>query len=395
MKKVFILFISILFYTISFAQKKETFDIATFKVPNGWKKEIKAGLVNYTITNEAKKTFCSIGVYASDASSGLIEQEFSKYWNELVAVPFAVKELPIKDTATDADGREVRTGAGTFIKGSLSGMALLTTYVGFGRTTNVLAMSNNQSYYKDIGDFLNSLSIAIVLQPVSKSSVVVKPNVSIQILSTPSNNLEGVWMALHSKKLYMDKETAGNLKWISFFKNGRVAKVLPDDGMEEFNKNDKNNGYYSITNNKASLQWFKDVAPSDIKFWASDKIEFQEQYTNDIYYKCKVINNARLDGTWTSYNNINDPDLNDASKNRSMIAFKKDGSFIDCGIFAEDIFNAVPAGNGSYQINNFTLTLNYNTGVVKKTGFTGSFNLDVTSNSLLIYIHRLAFHKKN
>lgn len=78
-----------------------------------------------------------------------------------------------------------------------------------------------------------------------------------------------------------------------------------------------------------------------------------------------------------------------------MITLKQDGSFIDYGMFADDYSAPVPAGSGTYDISNFTLTLHYTNGTVKQTAFTGSLGLDVKTNNSMIYIHRLAFLKRN
>ena len=150
-----------------------------------------------------------------------------------------------------------------------------------------------------------------------------------------------------------------------------------------------------ILSKNKNEQWFKDVAPFAITFKTKDQIQFQEPYSSDTYFRCKPVDGIRLNGTWTSYNNINDPELDDNSKNRSMITLKQDGSFIDYGMFADDYSAPVPAGSGTYDISNFTLTLHYTNGTVKQTAFTGSLGLDVKTNNSMIYIHRLAFLKRN
>jgi hypothetical protein len=157
--------IALLWSIITHAQKTETFDVATYKIPAGWKKSTKEGMVSYSTSNEAKRNYCAINIYASTLSNGTTEEEFNKAWNDLAAIPFAIKDAPQKDTASDDQGREVITGAGSFVKGSLTGVAMLATYVGFGRTTCVLTLTNDKSYYKTIEDFLGALTLAKTAPP--------------------------------------------------------------------------------------------------------------------------------------------------------------------------------------------------------------------------------------
>lgn len=379
-----------------FAQT-ETFDIATYKIPKGWVKSAKAGVVTYSTSNESKGIFCIFNVYASAASKGTVKEEFESDWKELAASRFNIKTAPETDTISDDDGREVIVGSAGFERGSLSGAALLYTFVGFGRTTDILFLTNNKIYQKDIEDFLATLKLNKTFKPSTNAAAAPKaaaPQTAAATISKPSNNLEGVWMALHLRKMYLDKEPAGSLKWITFFPNGRVINAIPDEGMNNYNSNDPNMGYYQTSGGKASLQWFKEVDPSPITFINQNQITFEELYSSDTYFRCAPVNGLKLQGTWTSYENVNDPDLNDNSKNRSMIAFNKDGSFTDYGVFTRDIFSPVPAGNGTYEISNYTLTLLYNNGTKYQTAFTGSLSLNPATNNQMISIHRLAFTKR-
>ncbi len=405
MKKNLCFFVAFLYAFISFAQKA-TFDIASYNVPKGWKQETKNAYISYTITNNAKNSYCIISIYASTISKGTAAVEFENDWKELAATPFSITEEPEINTATDDDGREVLSGTQNFSYNKGTSVAMLNTFVGFGRTTSVLALTNDNSYVSTIMGFLKTLSLKKSAPPVATlpkknpANTTTANNNSTSISnntassSKPSNNLEGVWMALHSKILFIDKEAAGNPKWITFFSNGRVTRGVPDNGMNNYDTNDPNVGYYQTSNGKATLQWFKDVAPFPIEFINKSQITFEEPVSSDTYFHCVPVNGLKLQGTWTSFDNIHDPELDDNSKNRSMIAFAKDGSFTDYGVFVRDIFRPTPAGSGTYDMSNFALTLHYSTGTTYQTAFTGSLSLNPATNNQLIYIHRLAFHKR-
>jgi len=70
-----------IFFTLSvanlFAQKKETFDLATYSVPAGWKETSRtSSAVSYAVTNNQQGTYCQIGVYASTTSKGNVQADF-------------------------------------------------------------------------------------------------------------------------------------------------------------------------------------------------------------------------------------------------------------------------------------------------------------------------------
>ena len=80
-------------------------------------------------------------------------------------------------------------------------------------------------------------------------------------------------MAIHLKKSYYDKVPSGTVKWITFFDNGRVAKLLPYDGMDKYNKK-------SIVD---SLLLFKEDEINYLEI--ADKIK---EYSNQNDYNIKL-----------------------------------------------------------------------------------------------------------
>ncbi|MEP7149978.1 MAG: hypothetical protein ABI857_13955 [Acidobacteriota bacterium] len=55
---------------VSIAQSTETFDIATFKPPLGWKKEVKEKVVQLSIEDGGADTYCLITLFKSIPSTG-------------------------------------------------------------------------------------------------------------------------------------------------------------------------------------------------------------------------------------------------------------------------------------------------------------------------------------
>ena len=183
---------------------------------------------------------------------------------------------------------------------------------------------------------------------------------------------------------------------IVFFKNGRIKNAVPDD-PNTYNYNASDLGYYQISSSNAKLKWFSDGPWVNILFKNNNQIEI----SSETYYRCKPVDGLKLDGTWTSYANPNDPSLDDGNGAKPMIQFSKNGSFTDYGIFERILDQAVfdrpptPAGSGTYSINNFSLTLNYSNGIVRKISLTGLLGTDLFTSNKSIYLQRLRFSKRD
>ncbi len=157
MKKA-ILSTALLFAGISLVAQTETFDIATFTQPGGWKRDVKPSVVNFTKVDNLKNTYCIIGVYTSVASTGNVWSDFKNEWNELVIKPFSASANPPIDTATFRDGRKILTGVSKFNNQGNDNIVLLTSFSGYGRVISVVALMNSNEYQTDLKSFLEGLS---------------------------------------------------------------------------------------------------------------------------------------------------------------------------------------------------------------------------------------------
>lgn len=400
MKNNFII-ITALLCCITSCAKSETFDITTYKSPAGWEKETKNGMVSLSTSDEAKGNYCIISIYASTPSSGTSEEEFVKAWQDLVVTPFQVQDEPQIEKATD-DGREAIAGTAAFQTSSGTSVVMLTTIVGYGRTVNIITMSNGDAYQKEIEDFLGSLTFKKTAPAVNTKTTTAntkQTTTNTGSIFHNSNHLEGVWMTIHLQSMYYDVNSSGDPQWITFFDNGRVYENLPDD-MYTFDKNSNSLGTYQFSNGNGSLKWFPQSPATAIIAKDANDILVRLGSGDDNYHRCKSVDGLRLQGSWTSYANPNDPFLDDHSIAKPMITLNKDGSFIDYGIFTlldVAVFpkpNTQP-GNGTYSIDNFMLTLNYSNGTIRQVSFTGLLSSDVSSNNNSIYLHRTKFNKRN
>ena len=173
------------------AQDKETFDATTYTPPKGWKKETKNNLVMYTSTNKKDTSWCQIGVYRSTVTKGTAEKDFDESWKELAASPYNITETPGSDSAIEADGWKIKSGAGKFIFNNAGAMALLTTFTGYGKSVSILAVTNKQRYVEAIQALLGSLELNKTETTTNSNMGMTSDNTTTPVVSANNMSTDG------------------------------------------------------------------------------------------------------------------------------------------------------------------------------------------------------------
>ncbi|MDB5277910.1 MAG: hypothetical protein JWR61_2865 [Ferruginibacter sp.] len=220
------------------AQLKETFDATTYTVPKGWKKEAKDNLVIYTTTNKKDTSWCQIGIYRSTESKGAIETDFNDSWTELAALPYKIEEAPQGDSAVEADGWKIKSGAGKFVFNKAPAMALLTTFTGYGKSIAIMAVTNKQRYTNDIAALLGSIELnKTELQKVpadvapdnstaNRSSVPANTNANVGGYAFTTTNFDDGWTSTVQSDWV--EVTKGNIKVLLHYpKEGTIFPADP------------------------------------------------------------------------------------------------------------------------------------------------------------------------
>jgi hypothetical protein len=155
------------------AQKKETFDVATFTVPAGWKETNRSSsALGYAITNNQKGTYCQIGIYASTNSKGSLQADFESEWQELVVKVYHPSTQPELIPAASENGWEAKGGVAPFEFNGASSAAMLITATSNGRCVSIVVLTNTSDYEAVIQKFLESVDlrkIETVSQPVNNN----------------------------------------------------------------------------------------------------------------------------------------------------------------------------------------------------------------------------------
>ncbi len=172
MKKSGLLLLLIIFPLFScLAQQKETFDLATFTVPNGWKRVSNtADVVSYAVTNKQDGTYCQIGIYKSVNSRGSLQSDFQGDWQELVVRTYKTRTPAVLVPATSMSGWDAQGGTAPFDFGGGRSVAMLVTMSGYARSMSIVILTNTQAYQPAITSFLNSVELQHIGAASSRSA---------------------------------------------------------------------------------------------------------------------------------------------------------------------------------------------------------------------------------
>ncbi|MEO7044935.1 MAG: hypothetical protein ABI091_06475 [Ferruginibacter sp.] len=155
------------------AQPKKTFDIVSYTVPKGWKKQEQKNIISYSISDKKNNSWCVISIVKSTISKGTIEADFESEWQELVAKPYSIAELPQTNEVQEKDGWKLKDGGGKFVFNGTDAIAMLTTFSEANRCVSIVTTTNVQDYLPAIEAMIGSVELkktAGQVQPVTQSA---------------------------------------------------------------------------------------------------------------------------------------------------------------------------------------------------------------------------------
>ena len=190
--------------------------------------------------------------------------------------------------------------------------------------------------------------------------------------------------------------------WFVLFEDGEIYYDLPLEGLDGLDRTKlklRDNeawGHYDIQGSTGIFT--RETYPDE-----SIEVDDQGQITfrEDTYRKLDSVNYMRLEGAWTYHimrSDAFDPELYPDYK--PIIAFARDGTFVDLGLFKADHLPipedygtpgrtaSMEPGQGWYEIRDFTLFLHYDDRRVRKAGFCVYYGEDLQEQPLGLYIYR-------
>lgn len=182
MKKFSILVVILaLSTTLALAQAVESFDIISFKTPQGWQKQVGPSSVQIG-TESVKGGMCLITMFKPIAAGSDPKGNFDASWQTIVKETFAVVSKPEMQPTASENGWIVESGFAQYENDGKKGIVLLVSASGNEKLANVLIITNTDEFQQTITEFLGS----IVLPKVAERSSQIRPTAP-QSISTAND----------------------------------------------------------------------------------------------------------------------------------------------------------------------------------------------------------------
>ncbi|MFV0606095.1 MAG: hypothetical protein ACK5NK_09665 [Niabella sp.] len=404
--------LSILLIAASFmaiGQQKQ-FDIVSYSLPKGFTEEKNAERV--TLTNDGGTNgFCIITVFKSIDASNNSKNNFDASWESLVKNILPVSNPTMQPPVTD-DGWETQVGSSPFEKEGIKAAAILLSSTKGNKLVNILVLLSGETYIKEMTSFLESVTMKEVsnnsTQPVTANTGnnnLPNDKKAKELIATGSK--ADVWVYFRLNYL-LNPDFLGNTSEYKFeyfivYPNGDYYPGFPLDGLHTLDNAKKQNdswGKFTMNGNKGSFKSKYDVIELEK---LSPVLMKRPGYTYQLR-KMALVDGLFLEGEWGVYADWEkQPQFSKSGYEgtgvRCVITFKKDGTFIDDGLFVTNLSrpNEAPdrmPGKGTYAIKNFTILLKYDDGRMIYKAFTGAGSIDPAKDDKVFYMNENPYYKK-
>ena len=225
----------LLILSVTLFAQKETFDLATYSAPKGWKKEKTESSVSFGKEDAKKGSYCLLILYKSVTSPGSSKDNFDAAWESIVKDMLPEAAAPEVQASSEEDGWEGQTGYAPFEKEELKGVAMLVTMSGYQKMMNLLILTNTQDYQTEIESFLASVKlkkpVVTVQKPATnnktKTTTTSNPAVTTAITTGykfNTSNFDDGWIAVEQPD------------WVEATKNNiKVHIHYPNKKADEYN----------------------------------------------------------------------------------------------------------------------------------------------------------------
>jgi hypothetical protein len=150
---------------INIYAQKQSFDLATFTPPKGWKKQPNENAMQFSIEDTAKGTYCLIILYKTMKGTAVPRENFDLAWTSLVKEMVTVSGDPQMQDPEKENGWETQSGYAPFESDAGKGVVLLITATASDKMMNMLILTNTDAYEKNVSDFLGSITLQKQVEP--------------------------------------------------------------------------------------------------------------------------------------------------------------------------------------------------------------------------------------
>lgn len=157
------IFATLIAATITSATKcqaqKETYDVVSYTVPDGWKKEVKENGVQIYTGNEKTGEYSVALIIRSSPTTASAGENFTAMWEKLVKGTVTVSAEPAMSEPSKEKGWDILSGQANYTDGGNKGLVTLVTATGNGKMATIILMANTDKYQQELQGFLHSVEL--------------------------------------------------------------------------------------------------------------------------------------------------------------------------------------------------------------------------------------------
>lgn len=155
----------------AFAQK-ETYDYATYTIPQGWKKAKTENAMQFTKEDATTGNYCAITLFKALPATANAKENFNLAWTSVVKQMVTVSTEPEMQTGETENDWQTLSGYAPFEKDENKGVVILVTATSANKMINMMVLTNTDVYEKDMTAFIESISLQKLAVEETKNIVV-------------------------------------------------------------------------------------------------------------------------------------------------------------------------------------------------------------------------------
>ena len=159
MNKIFYFILSLVLFSTKVFAQKETFDLASYAAPKGWKKEKTENSVQFAKEDSTTGTYCAISLFKALPASNDADENFNLAWTSVVKEMVTVSTAPEMQKPETENGWEILSGYAPFDNDGNKGVVILVTASSNSKMVNLITLTNSDAYETDITAFLESINL--------------------------------------------------------------------------------------------------------------------------------------------------------------------------------------------------------------------------------------------
>jgi hypothetical protein len=196
--------------SVSRQQRKDSFDLVNFSVPNDWKKETGNGYVSYMFVEKASGLFGKFIIYKSIPGASDINKDFEKEWNDLVAKPYKATQRPEIIEENQQNGWVTKAGVSLFLFNNKETAVTLISGVHDSNKLSMVLLANTDQYKEDFKLFRQSIQfkkppLVQAKTDISPASGNAQPSINNGYTFTTSNFDDGWVSTINNDYVLVEK----------------------------------------------------------------------------------------------------------------------------------------------------------------------------------------------